>query len=75
MKHLKKGRKFSRTAKQRQAMLKNLLGSFFAKEKITTTEAKAKELKSIFESAVSQAKRSLKRSEKERISVFRTVKS
>jgi large subunit ribosomal protein L17 len=75
MKHLKKGRKFSRTAEQRQAMLKNLLGSFFAKEKITTTEAKAKELKSIFESAVSQAKRSLKRSEKERISVLRTVKS
>jgi len=75
MKHLKKGRKFSRTAKQRKAMLKNLLGSFLLKEKITTTEAKAKELRMISEKIISQAKKVLSDDKKESISALRLVKS
>jgi len=75
MKHLKKGRKFSRTAKQRRAMLKNLLGSFLIKEKITTTEAKAKELKMISEKMISQAKKVLSDDKKESISAMRIVRS
>ncbi len=44
MKHLKTGRKFSRLKKQREALLKTLLGSLLIKKKLTSTEAKVKEL-------------------------------
>jgi len=39
----KKGRKFSRKTDQRKALLRSLAESLFLKEKIKTTEAKAKE--------------------------------
>ena len=47
MKKLKRGRKFNRETDQRKALIKSLARSLFIKEKITTTEAKAKEI-SIF---------------------------
>jgi len=47
MKHLKKGRKFGRENKQREALFKILAGELFLRGKIRTTEAKAKELKII----------------------------
>lgn len=56
MKHLKKGRKLSRTKNQRNAMLKTLLGSLILHEKIETTEAKAKEIKGIADGIISRAK-------------------
>ena len=43
MKHQKRGRKFSRVKNQREALLQSLLGGLILQEKITTTEAKAKE--------------------------------
>jgi len=49
MKKLKKGRKFSRKSDQRRALLRSLAESLFAKEKIKTTQAKAKELSSYAE--------------------------
>lgn len=56
MKHLKKGRKFSREKGQREAMLKIMLGNFLLKEKMKTTEAKAKELKTKLEKFISKIK-------------------
>lgn len=56
MKHKKVGRKFGRVRKQRRALLRTLLGSLIMNEKITTTEAKAKELKDIIDPIVNKAK-------------------
>lgn len=59
MKHLKRGRKLSRTRKQRKALLKTMLGNFILQERIKTTEAKAKELKEKVEKIISRAKKIL----------------
>lgn len=56
MKHLKKGRKFSRKIGPRKALLRVLTNNFFVHEKIKTTEAKAKELRSIAEKMITKAK-------------------
>jgi large subunit ribosomal protein L17 len=56
MKHLKTGRKFSREKKQREALLKIMLGDLLLKGKIKTTLAKAKELKMIAEKMISRMK-------------------
>lgn len=57
MKKLQKGRKLHRTADQRKALLNTLANSLAVKEKITTTEAKAKELSSFFEKKITKAKK------------------
>jgi large subunit ribosomal protein L17 len=57
MKKLKKGRKFSREKDQRKALLKSLSRSLFLREKIKTTEAKAKELSSFAEKLITRAKK------------------
>jgi len=44
MKKRSKGRKFNRETDQRKSLLKSLTREFFLKERIKTTEAKAKEL-------------------------------
>jgi large subunit ribosomal protein L17 len=56
MKHKKTGRQLSRTRNQRQALMKTLLGSLILHERITTTEAKAKELKNNIDQVVNKAK-------------------
>lgn len=58
MKHRKTGRKLSRNKKQREALLKIMLGDLLVKRKITTTLAKAKELKMIGEKMIGQLKKS-----------------
>ncbi|MFC1623007.1 50S ribosomal protein L17 [Patescibacteria group bacterium] len=57
MNHKKVGRKFGRVKKQREAMFNTLLGSLIMREKITTTEAKAKEAKSLIDRIVNKAKK------------------
>jgi len=57
MRHLKKGRKFHRKKGQRRAFLKGLAGNLIFKEKISTTEIRAKELKSFVERLVTLAKK------------------
>jgi large subunit ribosomal protein L17 len=57
MRKRKKGRKFSRKRNQRQALLKGLASSFFQREKIKTTEAKAKELRKVAEKFITRAKK------------------
>ena len=56
MRKLKKGRKFSRKRDQRQALLKSLASTLILKEKIKTTEAKAKELRLFLEKYITRAK-------------------
>lgn len=70
MKHRVKGRKLSRVRKQRKALLKILLGHLIMREKIQTTEAKAKELKFNIDQIINQAKRV----EKERVVALRELK-
>lgn len=72
MKHQQKGRKFSRERNQRRAMLKTMLGSFIAHEKITTTLAKAKEIKTMIDRIINQGK--VARSDKEKkIAIIRDL--
>ena len=57
MEHGKKHRKFGRETKQRTALLRGLLVALISNAKITTTEAKAKSLKTAIEKLITQAKR------------------
>lgn len=56
MKHLKKGRKFGRERGLKIALMKSLAFNFITREKIKTTEAKAKELRPFIEKFVTRAK-------------------
>ncbi|MFH0987348.1 MAG: 50S ribosomal protein L17 [Patescibacteria group bacterium] len=57
MRHQNKGRKLSRERDQRRAFLKILGSNFILKEKIITTEARAKELRGFIEKKITRAKR------------------
>ena len=57
MKKLQKGRKFNRERDQRRALLKTLAVSLLLKEKIKTTEAKAKELSPFVQKKITRAKK------------------
>jgi len=57
MRHRSKGRQLSRTASHRRALLNNLAASLFQHERITTTEAKAKELRPVAEKLITLARR------------------
>lgn len=57
MRHLKKGRKFHRKKGQRKSLIKTLANNLIVSEKITTTEAKAKEIKSVIEKLTTLAKK------------------
>lgn len=57
MRHRKKGRKLSRTASHRRATLRNMSQSLFIHGRITTTTAKAKELRPYAERLITLARR------------------
>ena len=57
MRHQKKGRKLNRTSSHRKALFSNLAASLVIHKKITTTNAKGKELRSYVERLVTYAKK------------------
>src|SRR3990167_7156639 len=57
MRHHKKGRKFGRVRKVRKAFFRSLLRALVMKERILTTEARAKEIRPKVERLVTKAKR------------------
>jgi len=57
MRHNKAGRRLGRTTSHRVAMFRNMVTSFLNHEKITTTDAKAKELRSIAEKMITLGKK------------------
>ena len=56
MRKQKQGRKFHREKDQRKALIKSLMRELFIREKIKTTEAKAKEIRRFIERAITKAK-------------------
>lgn len=56
MRHLNKGRKFGRKRGQRRAFLRILAGNLIVRRRITTTEARAKEIRPVVERYVTHAK-------------------
>ena len=56
MKHLRKNRKFGRPADFRKSFLWNLISSLILKERIRTTEARAKEIRPMVEKVITRAK-------------------
>ena len=53
MRHRKSGRKLGRNASHRRAMFRNMVTSLIEHERITTTEAKAKELRRFADRTIS----------------------
>lgn len=72
MKHLQKGRKLGRVRNQRTALFRTLLGSLIMKEKIKTTEAKAKEMKAMIDKIINKAK--LSKQEDKKVAVVRDLR-
>jgi len=56
MRHQNKGRSFNRPANQRTALVRSLARSLILHERISTSEAKAKELRPFVEKLISQGK-------------------
>jgi len=56
MRHKLAGRKLSRPTKVRRALYRNLVAALLAHEKIVTTEAKAKEIRSLTEKMITLSK-------------------
>ncbi|KAF0207783.1 MAG: 50S ribosomal protein [Actinobacteria bacterium] len=57
MRHAKKGRKLGTDASHTKAMLRGLARALFLNERIKTTEARAKEVRSLVERIISWGKR------------------
>lgn len=57
MRHCKSGRRLGRKTSHREAMFRNMVTSLFAHERITTTDAKAKEIRSVAEKMITLGKR------------------
>lgn len=57
MRHRKKRNKLTRSKDQRRALLRSLASSLILKEKIITTEAKAKKLRPFLEKVISRARK------------------
>ena len=74
MKHQKKGRKFGRVKNQRKALLGGLLSNLIMKEKIETTEAKAKEIKSLIDQIINKAKKANQESAR-KVAILRDLRN
>lgn len=71
MRHQKAGRKLGRTTSHKEAMLRNMVTSFFKHEKITTTDIKAKELRKVAEKMITLGKKETLHARRQAASVVR----
>jgi large subunit ribosomal protein L17 len=74
MRHLKAGRRLSRTTEHRQAMLRNLVTALLEHERVETTRAKAKEVRQWAEQIITLAKRGDLHARRQSLSVVRSKK-
>lgn len=73
MKHQRSGRKLGRDKDQRKALFRTMLGSLIMHEKMSTTEAKAKELKNKIDPVINKAKRIQGKDELSAVRSLRTL--
>lgn len=71
MRHRKSGRKLNRNSSHRHAMFRNMVTSLFKYDRIQTTDAKAKELRSLADQLVTLAKRGDLHARRQALSIIR----
>ncbi len=72
MRHRKKHGKLGRDSAHRKALLRNLVTSFLDRERIETTDAKAKELRRIADRMITLGKRGSLHARRQALSVIRS---
>ncbi len=72
MRHRKDHRKLSRSPAHRKAMLRNLVTSLLAHERVRTTDAKAKEVRRIAERMITLGKRGTLHARRQALKVLRS---
>jgi large subunit ribosomal protein L17 len=75
MRHLKAGRRLSRTTEHRQAMLRNLVTALLEHERVQTTQAKAKEARIVAEKIITLARRGDLHARRQALALVRTRKT
>lgn len=71
MRHNKSGKRLGRNTPHRTAMLRNMVTSLFEHEKITTTDARAKELRKVADRMITLGKRGDLHARRQVLSVIR----
>ncbi|MDO9515874.1 MAG: 50S ribosomal protein L17 [Syntrophales bacterium] len=71
MRHRRAGRRLGRTSSHRKAMMRNLVTSLLEHEKITTTDAKAKELRGVADKMITLGKRGTLHARRQAMSFIR----
>ncbi|MDD2902679.1 MAG: 50S ribosomal protein L17 [Syntrophales bacterium] len=74
MRHLKAGRRLSRTTEHRLAMMRNLVTSLLEHERVETTRAKAKEVRQWAEQIITLAKRGDLHARRQSLALVRSKK-
>ncbi len=72
MRHRKGGRKLNRSASHRKALMRNMVTSLLDHERIETTDAKAKELRSLADKMITLGKRGDLHARRQALSVIRS---
>ena len=71
MRHRNAGRKLGKTSDHKKAMLRNMVTSFLKEEKIITTDAKAKELRSVADKMITLGKEATLHARRQALSYIR----
>lgn len=74
MRHNKSGRRLGRKPDHRQHMMRNMVTSFFEKERITTTITRAKELRKLVDKMITLGKRGDLHARRQALRVIRDPK-
>ena len=73
MRHLNAGRKLNRTGAHRKALFRNLVTSLLEHEHVRTTDAKAKELRSVADRMVTLGKRGTLHARRQALAYIRSA--